>query len=156
MEVHMVKAIDKVALILSAYSTKAGELYKAQRLKKQEDRVNFKKEVDVVKLNFLTIVENALKEKLEQEPVFNGEIQLNVLDIPDVIAEEHERTGGAVSSSNVPVLKEFIDFIKNEGLHPIIYNWKWPDEKNQYRSKVSVIIPEKLVQKLIWERIEKG
>ena len=152
----MVRAIDKVTQVLKDYSSKAIGLYKAQKTKKEEERINFKKEVNVVKLNFLTIVENALKEKLETEPVFSGDIKLDIMEIPDVIAEEHERTGGAVSSSKVQVLQELVDFIKNEGLDPIIHNWKWPNGKNEYSSKVSVTIPKELVEKYVWSNIEKN
>lgn len=152
----MVKAIDKVGQILSAYLPKAQELYKAQKANNEADKINFKKEVDIVKLNFLTIVENALKEKLEHEPVFNGDITLDILDIPDTIAEEHERAGGGVFSSKVKVLQELIDFVKNEGLEPLVNCWKWSKNQKEYFATLRVTIPKELVQKLVWEKIEKN
>ena len=147
----MVRTVDKVSQVLKEYAAKVAEFHKAKQIKDKTQWEECRQLVDETKENFGNIVEVELRKKLDENPVFNKNMHIDVMPIPDAVIEEHIRLGGHISvlSSKVPMLQELVDLAKQEGLEPFISHWDSETPGKKYAAFFQVTIPEELIGKIL-------
>ena len=144
----MVRTVDVVSQVLQEYVFKAAELSRKKQIKDKEQWEECRKSVDAVKENFTGIVEQELRKNLTENPVFNKNMHLDIMIIPEAVIEEHIRTGGYISVcySKVPMLQELVDLVKQEGLEPFISHRDSETPGKKHDATFQVTIPDKLLQ----------
>lgn len=147
----MVRAVDIVSQVFLEYKAKVAEFHRAKQVRDKEQWEECRKSVDNVKVNFKDILDIELRKQLDENPVFNKNMYINIMPIPDPVIEEHIRTSGSISvrSSKVPMLQELVHLAKQEGLEPFISHWDSETSGKKYDAFFQVTIPEDLIQKVL-------
>ena len=88
---------------------------------------------------------------MDAKPIFSHDMRLNIMNIPDILLEEHIRTSGYVSStsSRVQMLQELCELAYEEGFEPRINYWDSKRPGKTFDAAFQVIIPNELVQKIL-------
>ena len=144
----MLRAVDRVAQILREHAPKAIQAHALKQTQQKKEWEDCRKLIDETKRDFILILEKELKKKLDENPIFTKNIHIDIMDIPDVLIEEHIRTGGHISvlSSKVPMLQELVDLVKQEGLEPFISHRDSETPGKKHDATFQVTIPDKLLQ----------